>query len=1019
MNDLLNPYIAGAPVVEMDMFFGREDVFGWIERNLRGKYVDHILVIHGQRRVGKTSVLKQIPNFVSDRYVQVFFDLQGRTNTSLERFLWWLTREISRTLKRRHNLLVPPPDRVAFMEDPETLFTHFLPEVGTALGELTLLLTFDEFDTLNQTSIQESLTRPLIQTLRRMMELESLSFIFSIGSSGQKLENMRAAYTDFFKTALYKKISFLDQEDCRELITKPVEGVLGYNSEAVQHIYSMTAGHPYFTQLVCHELFSVCQKTGVRDITRGDVDAILGDVIERGTVNLKFVWDDAGDLEKWALACLARSPECRDPEKLILTLREQRVRFSEADLLAALVLLQEKDVLTVENHFIVELLRLWLRQNRPLERVREELVEASPIADRYIEIGETYWEQGQRENALESFRQALEVDPGNVKARVSIGILLFEARELGAAATAFEQALALDADDVAALSGYCQAQLALGDQAREKNVAKEALDHYQAVLAINPKHIAARERLAGIYMEKAEEDLDAGQDDAALLAFQTALDYSPENDDLVSRVEQVMAEKKTKTVQTLSNRADSAQANGDWQAAIAALQDALILTGEDVTLEKKLAEVKVSQRAHLLNMLPDQARKFETTDDWESAIQIWEEYLALYPQDQEAAESALGNAHKMQVVKTRYANAREALEEKNYPLAIKLLQQVIQADPGYKDASQLMATAVRSGRRKQVRLFRWSWYALPILFILISIGAYFGLRSTNQFPVIAFQRTNKTATSSTTAPLVQGAPTVTIFEATNTVVSTPEAALSPGIMISPTQSADSVESSAQPILNEIAKPTLITPTAQPPAWIKDFVEPIYKEISDKSPDFEDDFSDVNPNWVLSRRPEGEIARQVHLVDYVENGVLRLDIEQDINYALEPRYIDSLLDNPNYVLEFDIQPVTSNINFLFDRNGQTQFYFDLAHGWTIHTGANLEYRWMPPNREILNQSDIHVQILARGGQFAVYLNGEPASYTRETLDSNIYFGNMINFFSNSVQTKVALDNLRIWKLEPSD
>ena len=87
MNDLLNPYIAGAPVVEADMFFGRKDVFGWIEHSLMGKYVDHILVIHGQRRVGKTSVLKQIPNFLPDRYLQVFFDLQGRTNTTLDRFL--------------------------------------------------------------------------------------------------------------------------------------------------------------------------------------------------------------------------------------------------------------------------------------------------------------------------------------------------------------------------------------------------------------------------------------------------------------------------------------------------------------------------------------------------------------------------------------------------------------------------------------------------------------------------------------------------------------------------------------------------------------------------------------------------------------------------------------------------------------------------------------------------------------------------------------------------------------------
>lgn len=104
MTNILNPYIAGAPVVETSMFFGREDIFGWIERSLPGKFVNHILVLHGQRRVGKTSVLKQIPRHLPQNYVQVFFDLQGRTNTTLDRFLWWMASEITRTLKKECNL---------------------------------------------------------------------------------------------------------------------------------------------------------------------------------------------------------------------------------------------------------------------------------------------------------------------------------------------------------------------------------------------------------------------------------------------------------------------------------------------------------------------------------------------------------------------------------------------------------------------------------------------------------------------------------------------------------------------------------------------------------------------------------------------------------------------------------------------------------------------------------------------------------------------------------------------------
>ena len=85
-----NPYVAGAPVTDQRMFFGREDVFTWIEQNIGGQFSENMLVIHGQRRVGKTSVLKQLGNYLPDNYIPVFFDFQGRTHTTISNFLYRL-----------------------------------------------------------------------------------------------------------------------------------------------------------------------------------------------------------------------------------------------------------------------------------------------------------------------------------------------------------------------------------------------------------------------------------------------------------------------------------------------------------------------------------------------------------------------------------------------------------------------------------------------------------------------------------------------------------------------------------------------------------------------------------------------------------------------------------------------------------------------------------------------------------------------------------------------------------------
>jgi tetratricopeptide (TPR) repeat protein len=632
MSEISNPYIAGAPVVESSMFFGREDVFKWIERSLAGKYVNHILVIHGQRRVGKTSVLKQIPNFLPKHYIQVFFDLQGRTSTSLDRFLWWLASEIVRTLKKERDIDVPRPERKAF-EDPEYLIGVFLPSLRPLLGEQILILTFDEFDTLDKPDIQETLARPLIAYLRRMMEMDGLNFIFSIGSSGDKLENMQASYTDFFKSALYRKISFLTRDDCHRLITKPVEGTIQYERKAVDRIVEITSGHPYFTQLMCHELFALCQKTGSRAISAENVESILGDVIERGTVNLKFVWDEASDLEKWTLAGLAQLERGASTQKLSQLLHDQRVRFSDADLNGALIHLRDKDILTQDNRFVIHLMRMWLLANRPLDRVREELAEANPIANRYIEIGDEYRDRGQVEQAVESYQQALKADPGNLRAQASIGQIYFDAKNYEQAAAAFELSLQIDDEDVGARTGFCNALLAQAESERDFGQVETALRLYEKILVANPAHRDARRRLANIHQQRAESYLQAGQDDLALSALNKALDYTPEDGSLAARYDEVLAQKKNRVLADWQEKAETARARQYWEEAAGFLEEALKLDPHNQDLQAKLLDVKDAPRQAKIKGYRQEAEQAIKRRNFEKAVNALETALLLSPGD--------------------------------------------------------------------------------------------------------------------------------------------------------------------------------------------------------------------------------------------------------------------------------------------------------------------------------------------------------------------------------------------------
>lgn len=726
VNDMLNPYIAGAPVLETSMFFGRDEVFRWIGHSLTGKYVGHILVIHGQRRVGKTSVLKQIPNFLPETYLQVFLDLQGRTNTTLNQFLWWLAREIVRTLNQK-GFDLSRPDRELFTQDEETLIRDFLPSLGPVLGDRHLLLTFDEFDILSQEEIQESLAKPLIDYLRRLLELEGLRFIFSIGSSGNKLEHMQASYTNFFKAALYRKISFLTHRDCQRLITQPVEGVLTYQTEAVERIIQITSGHPYFTQLMCHELFSLCQKTGGREITLAEVSSILGDVIERGTVNLKYVWDEASDLEKWTLACLAGQVGGVSNRQLEALLHEQHVRFSEADLFSAVIHLQDKDVLTEDNQFVVHLMRLWLQRNRPLDRVREELVEVNPIANRFIEIGDEYRELGQGEKAIEFYRQALGVAPDSLKAQLNMAALLHQSGDYPSAAQAYEAAWEMDPEDVVARTSLCEAYLAWGDSVLATGDIESAIGCYQQVLAVNPEHADGRQRLARLYRDLAEARLAEGQDAQALSALSRALDYAPDDDRLATWYDQILEQKGDQAIEAWLEEADRAQVAQQWDQAIKALTEAFRLSHEDSELEKRLKAAEAARRQHLMAAYRAEVQKAHAEGSWEQAVAALENYLELGPETAERteAEESLRYARKYEGIARLYSQAQEEISEKRYEQATELLQNVISQDPTYQDASQLLLQVVKAQQRTPGYRRPVFYAAAALVAVIVLVGVLF------------------------------------------------------------------------------------------------------------------------------------------------------------------------------------------------------------------------------------------------------------------------------------------------------
>jgi hypothetical protein len=364
------------------MFYGRADVFAFIRRNLIGQHRDSPILLYGQRRTGKTSVLYQLHRQLGPGYRCIFIDLHGLDLTGMGNFLLDIANSISRGLQREYQLTVQVPDDEIFLANPRSAFeTAFLDAVWSVLGKDHLVLMIDEAVRLDEEVRAGRIEREIFDYLRHLMQhYAQLNFIFSLGSN---LEGMRKEYAFLFSVSLYHRISFLESAASRDLIIEPVREHYQVAPQAVTKIARITSGHPYYTQLICHCLFDQWSRAPKPVMTEADVNAVLSDAIELGSPNLTYVWEDSTSEEQAVMAGMAAAMQ---GEACSVTLDDARQSWQAVDVLLparegarALHSLTDREIVSGSNaySFTVDLLRLWLEKHRRLDWVKEELAETA------------------------------------------------------------------------------------------------------------------------------------------------------------------------------------------------------------------------------------------------------------------------------------------------------------------------------------------------------------------------------------------------------------------------------------------------------------------------------------------------------------------------------------------------------------------------------------------------------------------------------------------------------------------
>ena len=286
-----NPYSLEA-VTDEHQLMGRRQTLGRIVRTLSTQTVGS-LYVHGEKRVGKTSLAYVAVQLVEDRGVAcVFQDVGGINHHIPENAINNLTKSLVSKIAGKIPMVSELTGNTS-LDGSLTFLNHLLERVS-ALGE-RLVIVIDEFDRLparlfRRTDVQDA----FFTGLRSISAIRGIGLVLVAGERMNLIINGPGVELNRFAGF---PVDYLDRStqwsDFEHLVRKPTEGLLEINNEACERVYEYTAGNPYFTKLLCAEILeNAMQRTDAFVGTR-EVDAAVNVLMTRiDPTSFSHYWED-------------------------------------------------------------------------------------------------------------------------------------------------------------------------------------------------------------------------------------------------------------------------------------------------------------------------------------------------------------------------------------------------------------------------------------------------------------------------------------------------------------------------------------------------------------------------------------------------------------------------------------------------------------------------------------------------------------------------------------------------------
>lgn len=291
------PYNTG--IAEGTEFVGRrEKVIALSNRLLKDKMQSSYIT--GQKRIGKSSLALAVrQHIIETRHTknihflyleygeyacaeprQTLSSLGQRIAEFLEEYL---PREVEvDTSQNAFDGTLSPLSRIADL-------------ISKHSPELRFVVILDEFDEIPQELYRlGSLAETFFANLRTLSAKKNLAFMLVGGESMPFIVSAQGDQLNKFVRESLNSFSRSDEwNDFVELVTIPVKGILHWYPEAINLVFNLSNGHPYYAKLICAKVYSIALSARDTEVTTGEVQRAYEELVTSLDVNaFAHLWKD-------------------------------------------------------------------------------------------------------------------------------------------------------------------------------------------------------------------------------------------------------------------------------------------------------------------------------------------------------------------------------------------------------------------------------------------------------------------------------------------------------------------------------------------------------------------------------------------------------------------------------------------------------------------------------------------------------------------------------------------------------